>query len=88
MTGTTQYCGRLLLKTIDDFENGVVELYDELQATVERVEDKREVTHAELLCVLSGMLCAAAKESGVSSEELIWSMKINYDGNLSNRLLH
>jgi len=76
------------LKTIDDFENGVVELYDELQATVERVEDKREVTHAELLCVLSGMLCAAAKESGISSEELIWSMKINYEGDRSSRLLH
>lgn len=76
------------MKTIDDFENGVVELYDELQATVERVEDKREVTHAELLCVLSGMLCAAAKESGISSEELIWSMKINYEGDRSSRLLH
>ena len=76
------------MKTIDDFENGVVELYDELQATVERVEDKRKVTHAELLCVLSGMLCAAAKESGISSEELIWSIKINYEGDRSSRLLH
>lgn len=68
----------LWMKTIDDFESDVVELYDELQSTVERLEDRREVTHAELMCVLSGMLCTTAKESGISSEELMWTMKMNY----------
>ena len=67
-----------IMKTIDDFESDVVELYDELQSTVERVEDRREVTHAELMCVLAGMLCTTAKESGISSEELMWTMKMNY----------
>ena len=72
------YESALWMKTIDDFESDVVELYDELQSTLERIEDRREVTHAELMCVLAGMLCTTAKESGISSEELMWTMKMNY----------
>ena len=72
------YESALWMKTIDDFESDVVELYDELQSTLERVEDRREVTRAELMCVLAGMLCTTAKESGISSEELMWTMKMNY----------
>ena len=72
------------MKTIDDFESDVVELYDELQSTLERVEDRREVTRAELMCVLAGMLCTTAKESGISSEELMWTMKMNYQKSLKS----
>ena len=67
------------MKTFDSFSRSVVDLYDAIQAAVEDVEDSQGVTYPELMCALSSLLCHAAMEVGMSREDFIITMRLNYD---------
>lgn len=67
------------MKTFDSFSESVVDLYDAIQAAVEHVEDHQEVTYPELMCALSSLLCHAAIEVGMSREDFMLTMALNYD---------
>jgi len=81
------------LKTIEEFEGNVLELYDELQHVLETVQNKRTVSSAEVLCVLSSMLCTTARQSGITAEDFLWTLELNFlkNGDMSfveNETLH
>tara|TARA_R110000772_G_scaffold76205_2_gene164815 strand:+ start:1286 stop:1630 length:345 start_codon:yes stop_codon:yes gene_type:complete len=77
--GKTQFYGRRSLKTIDEFSQLVVEMYDEMWALVEEMEDTLDIGPSELMCVLTNMLCDTAQGSGVRKEVFMQMMEINYD---------
>ena len=77
--GKTQSYGRGSLKTIEDFSRLVVEMYDELWAVVEEMEDTLDIGPSELMCVLTNMLCATAQGSGVKKETFLVMMELHYD---------
>ena len=77
--GKMQSYGRGSLKTIEDFSRLVVEMYDELWAVVEEMEDTLDIGPSELMCVLTNMLCATAHGSGVKKEAFIVMMELHYD---------
>ena len=45
---------------IEEFSEGINLLNDAVQQAVEQVRKDRKVSNAELMCVLSGLLCALA----------------------------
>ena len=67
------------MKSFEDFSESVVDLYDAIQAAVEHVEDNQDVTYPEIMCVLSSLLCNAAVEVGMSREEFMITMRLNFD---------
>ena len=77
--GKMQSYGRGSLKTIEDFSRLVVEMYDELWAVVEEMEDTLDIGPSELMCVLTNMLCATAQGSGVKKEAFLVMMELHYD---------
>jgi len=77
-TGKMLFCEKELLKTFKEFEKNIVELYDELQCVVEKIDDERGVSSAELICVLGNLLCATARDTGMGSEEFLHTMEISF----------
>ena len=67
------------MKTIEDFSRLVVEMYDELWAVVEEMEDTLDIGPSELMCVLTNMLCDTAQGSGIKKEAFLVMMEMHYD---------
>ena len=67
------------MKTIDEFSQLVIEMYDEMWGLVEEMEDTLDIGPSELMCVLINMLCDTAQGSGVRKEVFMRMMEINYD---------
>ena len=67
------------MKTIEEFSRLVVEMYDEMWAVVEEMEDTLGIGPSELMCVLTNMLCDTAQGSGIRKEVFLQMMEIHYD---------
>jgi|TARA_R110000744_G_scaffold101439_2_gene195532 hypothetical protein len=61
-----------------DFEKNVLDLYADLAAALEAADEDRNLSRAEVLCVLGNMACAAARDSGLSRETFIATMELAY----------
>ena len=66
------------MRTFEDFEKTILDLYDEIQATVERLEEEKGASRAEIMCVLGNMLADAARDSGVSKENFLRTMEVSF----------
>ena len=66
------------MKTFEDFEKTILDLYDEIQATVERLEEEKGASQAEIMCVLGNMLADAARDAGVSKESFLRTMELSF----------
>lgn len=66
------------MKTFEEFESNILDMYDELQVVLERLEYEKGASHAEIICVLGNMLCSTARESGVSKENFLQAMEASY----------
>jgi glutamine synthetase len=66
------------LKTFEDFEKTILDLYDEIQATVERLEEEKGASQAEIMCVLGNMLADAARDAGVTKETFLRTMEVTW----------
>ena len=44
------------MKTIEEFSRLVVEMYDEMEAVIEEMEETSDIGPSERLCVLTNML--------------------------------
>tara|TARA_R110000744_G_C19301062_1_gene555723 strand:- start:861 stop:1097 length:237 start_codon:yes stop_codon:yes gene_type:complete len=72
-----------------EFEKNVIDLYDELSSALEAADEKRNLSHAEVLCVLGNMACAAARDSGLSREVFIATMEMAYmTESIDSRQIH
>jgi len=67
------------LKTIDEFSRLVIEMYDQMWAVVEEMEDTLDIGPSELICVLTNMLCDTAQGSGIRKEAFLQMMEMHYD---------
>lgn len=66
------------MKTFEEFEKVMLYFYDEIQATVERLEEEKGASRAELLCVLGNMLADAARDAGVTKEKFLQTMEVTW----------
>ena len=66
------------MKTIEEFSRLVVEMYDEMEAVIEKMEENSDIGASELLCVLTNMLCDVAVGIGLSEREFIKTVEITY----------
>jgi len=66
------------LKTFEEFEKVMLYFYDEIQATVERLEEEKGASRAELMCVLGNMLADAARDAGVTKEKFLQTMEVTW----------
>ena len=66
------------MKTFEDFEKTILDLYDEIQATVERLEEEKGASRAEIMCVLGNMLADAARDAGVTKETFLRTMELTW----------
>ena len=67
------------MKTIDEFSRLVIEMYDQMWAVVEEMEDTLDIGPSELMCVLTNMLCDTAQGSGIRKEAFLKMMEMHYD---------
>lgn len=67
------------MKTIDEFSRLVIEMYDQMWAVVEEMEDTLDIGPSELICVLTNMLCDTAQGSGIRKEAFLQMMEMHYD---------
>lgn len=67
------------MKTIEEFSELVVAMYDEMWAVVEEMEGTLDIGPSELMCVLTNMLCDTAQGSGIRKEVFLQMMEIHYD---------
>ena len=76
-------------RNFTNFQRNVLELYEDLAAALEAAEEERDLSHAEVLCVLGNMACAAARGSGLSREVFLATMEMTYmSGPLERRQIH
>ena len=66
------------MKTFEEFEKVMLDFYDEIQATIERLEEEKGASRAELMCVLGNMLADAARDAGVSKESFLRTMELSF----------
>ena len=66
------------MKTFEEFEKNMLEFYDEIQATIERLEEEKGASRAELMCVLGNMLADAARDAGVTKETFLRTMEVTW----------
>ena len=66
------------MRTFEDFEKTILDLYDEIQATVERLEEEKGASQAEIMCVLGNMLADAARDAGVTKENFLRTMEVSF----------
>ena len=67
------------MKTIEEFSELVVAMYDEMWAVVEEMGDTLDIGPSELMCVLTNMLCDTAQGSGIRKDVFLQMMEIHYD---------
>ena len=67
------------MKTIEEFSELVVAMYDEMWAVVEEMENTLDIGPSELMCVLTNMLCDTAQGSGIRKDVFLQMMEIHYD---------
>ena len=56
----------------------MLDFYDEIQATIERLEEEKGASRAEIMCVLGNMLADAARDAGVSKENFLRTMEVTW----------
>jgi len=66
------------LKTFEEFEKVMLDFYDEIQATIERLEEEKGASRAEIMCVLGNMLADAARDAGVTKEKFMQTMEVTW----------
>jgi|TARA_R110000868_G_scaffold97134_3_gene267203 hypothetical protein len=66
------------LKTFEEFEKVMLDFYDEIQATIERLEEEKGASRAEIMCVLGNMLADAARDAGVTKETFLRTMEVTW----------
>ena len=66
------------MKSKEEISATIRMLHNELLATIEQVEESHELSSAELMCVLSGLLCGVAAESGMSYEDFLVAMSMHF----------
>ena len=66
------------MKTFEEFEKVMLYFYDEIQATIERLEEEKGASRAELMCVLGNMLADAARDAGVTKEKFLQTMEVTW----------
>ena len=66
------------MKTFEEFEKVMLDFYDEIQATIERLEEEKGASRAEIMCVLGNMLADAARDAGVTKENFLRTMEITW----------
>ena len=66
------------MKTFEEFEKVMLDFYDEIQATIERLEEEKGASRAEIMCVLGNMLADAARDAGVSKEKFLHTMEVTW----------
>ena len=66
------------MKTFEEFEKVMLDFYDEIQVTVERLEEEKGASRAEIMCVLGNMLADAARDAGVSKENFPRTMEVTW----------
>ena len=67
------------MKTIEQFSELVVAMYDEMWSVVEEMENTLDIGPSELMCVLTNMLCDTAQGSGIRKDVFLQMMEIHYD---------
>ena len=76
--GKMRSYGRESLKTIEEFSRLVVEMYDEMEAVIEEMEETSDIGPSERLCVLTNMLCNVAVEIGLSERDFMKTVEVTY----------
>ncbi|WP_339754804.1 hypothetical protein [uncultured Marinobacter sp.] len=66
------------MKTFEEFEKVMLDFYDEIQATIERLEEEKGASRAEIMCVLGNMLADAARDAGVTKETFLRTMEVTW----------
>ena len=66
------------MKTFEEFEKVMLDFYGEIQATIERLEEEKGASRAEIMCVLGNMLADAARDAGVSKENFLRTMEVTW----------
>ena len=66
------------MKTFEEFEKVMLYFYDEIQATIERLEEEKGASRAEIMCVLGNMLADAARDAGVTKEKFMQTMEVTW----------
>ena len=66
------------MKTFEEFEKVMLDFYDEIQATIERLEEENGASRAEIMCVLGNMLADAARDAGVTKEKFMQTMEVTW----------
>ena len=66
------------MKTFEEFEKVMLDFYDEIQATIERLEEEKGASRAEIMCVLGNMLADAARDAGVTKEKFLQTMEVTW----------
>ena len=66
------------MKSKEEISATIRMLHNELLATIEEMEESHELSSAELMCVLSGLLCGVAAESGMSYEDFLIAMSMHF----------
>ena len=66
------------MKTFEEFEKVMLDFYDEIQATIERLEEEKGASRAEIMCVLGNMLADTARDAGVTKENFLRTMEITW----------
>jgi hypothetical protein len=69
------------LKTIEQFSELVVAMYDEMWSVVEEMENTLDIGPSELMCVLTNMLCDTAQGSGIRKDVFLQMIETHYDVN-------
>jgi hypothetical protein len=76
--GKMRSYGRESLKTIEEFSRLVVEMYDEVEAVIEGMEETSDIGPSERLCVLTNMLCSVALEIGLPESVFMKTVEVTY----------
>jgi len=66
------------MKTFEEFEKVMLYFYDEIQATIERLEEEKGASRAEIMCVLGNMIADAARDAGVTKEKFMQTMEVTW----------
>ena len=66
------------MKTFEEFEKNMLDFYDEIQATIERLEEEKGASRAEIMCVLGNMIADAARDAGVTKEKFMQTMEVTW----------
>ena len=57
---------------------GYDETTEDRLVPIQHVEESHDVSHSELMCVLSGLLCGVAAESGMCYADFLGAMSMHF----------